>query len=139
MIKTMIEDNLDYGALTSMEDGEIPTSYIKTNKVYKADEYFVTFRISDLANSVITEHDYEDGRPPQRGIFIPIRDAVLFVSPKKNVMVTCKMEMAQVPSKHHSHLLTQVVDHDVLAEWRRLGLKHEFIGFAKPISFKNNK
>lgn len=135
----MSNDDLDYGALTSMEEGEIPTSYIKPNKVYKADEYFVTLTLSNLVNSILTEHDYDDGRPPQRGLFIPIRDAGLFVSPKKNVMVTCKMEMAQVVSKHHSHLLTQVVDHDVLAEWRRLGLKHEFIGFAKPISFKNNK
>lgn len=131
-------EDIDYNALTSYGDDETPSG-IGSVKVYDGSNYYVTLRLSDLGGAVMTEHDYEDGRPPQRGIFIPYRDAGLFVSPKKNVIITCKMELAQVVSNHHTHLLTQVLDRDIIEERRRLGFKSGFVGFARPCSQKRKK
>ena len=133
-----MEDNFDYGTLTEqVEEDGLQTAY--GVKPYDGRNFYVTLRLSDLYNAVITEHDYEDGRQPQRGIFVPFRDAGLTVTPKKNVLVVAKMEIAQVASAHHSHLLTQVVDRDVAAEQRRLGHKEAFIGFARPVGSKKKK
>lgn len=128
----------DYNALTSYGDDETPSG-IGSVKVYDGGNYYVTLRLSDLGGAVQTEHDYEDGRPPQRGIFIPYRDAGLFVSPKKNVIITCKMELAQVASSKYTHLLTQMLDRDIIEERRRLGFKSGFVGFARPCSQKRKK
>jgi hypothetical protein len=133
-----MEDNFDYGALTEQTDDEgLQTAY--GVKPYDGRNFYVTLRLSDLYNAVITEHDYEDGRQPQRGIFVPFRDAGLTVTPKKNVLLVCKAELAQVASAHHSHLLTQVVDRDIAVEHRRLGYKEGFIGFARPVGSKKKK
>lgn len=136
---TMIDDNFDYGELTSMDDGEIPKSHVNPNRTYRADEYYVTVTLSNIMGSRILEDENPYTGKPERGLFIPLRNSGVFVSPKKNVMMTCKMELAQIASKHHTHLLAQVVDRDVLAEWRRLGFKQEFIGFAKPTTFNKKK
>ena len=130
-----MNEDFDYSALTEQTDDEgLQTAY--GVKPYDGRNFYVTLRLSDLYNAVITEHDYEDGRQPQRGIFVPFRDAGLTVTPKKNVLLVCKAELAQVASSHHSHLLTQVVDRDVAAEHRRLGYKEGFIGFARPVGSK---
>lgn len=131
-------EDIDYNALTSYGDDETPSG-IGSVKVYDGKGYYVTVRLSDLNDCVLTEHDYEDGTAPKRGIFIPFKEAGLFVSPKKNVMLTCKMELAQVVSNHHTHLLTQMLDGDLINERRRLGYKHGFVGFAKPIGFGKKK
>ena len=127
-----------YSELTSYGSDETPSG-IGNVKVYDGKGYYVTVRLSDLNDCVLTEHDYEDGTAPKRGIFIPFKEAGLFVSPKKNVMLTCKMELAQVVSNHHTHLLTQMLDGDLINERRRLGYKHGFVGFAKPIGFGKKK
>ena len=132
-------DDIDYSALTSMEEGEIPTSYIKPNKVYNADGFYATIKLSELANSVLTEHDYEDGRPPQKGLFIPIRDAGLLLTPKKNVLLNVKIELAQVASQHHTHIISQIEDKTFWEEQRRLGFNQGLIGFASPIGYKKKK
>lgn len=133
-----MNDEIDYNALTSYGDDETPSG-IGSVKVYDGKGYYVTVRLSDLNDCVLIEHDYEDGTAPKRGIFIPFKEAGLFVSPKKNVMLTFKMELAQVVSNHHTHLLTQVLDGDLIKERRRLGYKHGFVGFAKPIGFRKKK
>lgn len=131
-----MEDNFDYGALTEREDGETPTAFVKPNKTYKADGFYATIKLSELANSVLTEHDYEDGRLPQKGLFIPIRDAGLLLTPKKNVLLNVKIELAQVASQHHTHIISQIADKTFWEEQRRLGFNQGLIGFAKPIGFK---
>ena len=133
-----MNEEIDYNALTSYGDDETPSG-IGSVKVYDGKGYYVTVRLSDLNDCVLTEHDYEDGTAPKRGIFIPFKEAGLFVSPKKNVMLTCKMELAQVVSNHHTHLLTQMLDGDLINERRKLGYKHGFVGFAKPIGFGKKK
>lgn len=132
-------EDIDYNALTSYGDDEREPSGIGSVKVYDGSNYYVTLRLSDLGGAVQTEHDYEDGRPPQRGIFIPYRDAGLFVSPKRNVIITCKMELAQVASSKYTHLLTQMLDRGIIEERRRLGFKSGFVGFARPCSQKRKK
>lgn len=133
-------DDLDYGALTSMEDGEMPTSYIKPNKVYKADEEYITIRLSDFVESVILEHDYEDGRPPVRGIFIPFKINDLLVTSKKNVLVTFKKTLAQVPSQKFTHILTQVLSREAIDARRSIGFNtQQIVGHARPCDFKNKK
>ena len=127
-----------YSELTSYGSDETPSG-IGNVKVYDGKGYYVTVRLSDLNDCVFTEHDYEDGTAPKRGIFIPFKEAGLFVSPKKNIMLTCKMELAQVVSNHHTHLLTQMLDGDLINERRRLGYKHGFVGFARPIGFGKKK
>ena len=134
-----MSEDFDYGALTEYGDDEPSGAFYGKVNPYDGRNFYVTLRLSDLYNAVITEHDYEDGRPPQRGVFVPFKDAGLTVTPKKNVLVVCKAELAQVASSHHSHLLTQVVDHDVAAEHRRLGYKEGFIGFARPVGSKKKK
>lgn len=128
-----------YEDLTSYGPDGGSSGPISGVKVYDGKGYYVTVRLSDLNDCVLTEHDYEDGTAPKRGIFIPFKEAGLFVSPKKNVMLTCRMEIAQVVSNHHTHLLTQVLDGDLIKERRRLGYKHGFVGFAKPIGFGKKK
>lgn len=136
----MSEEERDiYEDLTSYGPDGGSSGPISGVKVYDGQGYYVTVRLSDLNGCVLTEHDYEDGTAPKRGIFIPFKDAGLFVSPKKNVMLTCKMELAQVVSNHHTHLLTQIIDGDLINERRRLGYKHGFVGFAKPIGFGKKK
>ena len=135
----MADDELDYGALTSMEDGEIPKTFVNPNRTYRAEEYYVTVTLSNIMGSRILEDENPDTGKPERGLFIPLRNSGVFVSPKKNVMITCKMELAQIASKHHTHLLTQVVDRDVAAEHRRLGYKEGFIGFARPVGSKKKR
>ena len=132
-------DEIDYNALTSYGDDEQTPSGIGSVKVYDGSSYYVTVRLSDLHDSIIIEHDYEDGTAPKRGIFIPFREAGLFVSPKKNIMLTCKMSLAQVPQNKYTHLLQQVLDRSVIEEHRHLGYKDGFVGFARPCSQKRKK
>lgn len=133
----MIDENFDYGALTEREDGETPTAFVKSNKVYKPDEEYITIRLSDFVESVITEHDYDDGRPPQRGIFIPFKINDLLVTSKKNVLVTFKKSLAQVASSKYTHIITQVLSRDAIEERRNKGFNsQQIVGHARPCNFK---
>ena len=127
-------DDLDYGTLTSMEDGEIPTSYIKPNKVYKAEEFYITVRISDLQGATITTMEDDEGREA-KGLFLPFRESGLTVTPKKNVLLVCKAELAQVAAKY-THVLTQICDKEVWQERNRLGFKQTLIGHMRNTNFK---
>ena len=127
-----------YNELTTYGSDDGRPSYGEV-KVYDGRGYYVTTRLSDLPGAVLTEYDYEDGRPPQRGIFLPFKEAGLFVSPKKNVMLTCKMEIAQIVSNHHTHLLTQVLDRQQAECRRQMGVRQGFIGFARPFDTKKRK
>lgn len=134
------ETEIDYSELTSYGEGEEASGPITGVKVYDGRGWYITVRLSDLHDSVITEHDYEDGKAPRRGLFIPFKDAGLTVTPKKNVLLVCKAEMAQVPSRRYTHLLTQILDRTIIESHRKLGFNHGFIGHARPMGQKpNNK
>lgn len=132
-------EEIDYSEFTSYGPDGGSSGPISDVKVYDGQGYYVTVRLSDLNDCVLTEHDYEDGTAPKRGIFIPFKEAGLFVSPKKNVMLTCKMSLAQVPQNKYTHLLQQVLDRSVIEEHRHLGYKDGFVGFARPCSQKRKK
>lgn len=104
-------------------------------RVYDGGGYYVTLRLSDFVGADIVDRDDEEGAEPERGLFIPLRRNSLLVTNRREVYVTFKMEAAQVASRHHTHLLSQILDNAVLEERRRLGYKSGFVGFAKPIGY----
>lgn len=132
------DDNIDYNELVTTNDGDFG-SQIRSMRVYDGREEYVTIRLSEFVDAVICEHDYGDGRLPQRGIFIPFRINDIFVSPKKNVMVTFRKTLAQVPSRKHTSILTQVLASDVVAERRGMGYGTPIIGTARPVTWKDKK
>lgn len=134
-----MNEDLDFSAMTSFGDDE-PSGDIRSMKVYDGSGYYVTVRLTDIFGSRFVEDENPDTGEPERGLFIPLRSSGLTLTPKKNVLLTCKMECSQIPSSHHTHLLTQVCGTEVFRERRRLGYQQGFIGFARPIgSKKNNK
>lgn len=136
-MRQMTNDNIDYEALTTMEDGEIPTSYVKSDRMYKTDEFYITVRLSDLQGATITSVENDEG-VEERGLFLPFRESGLTVTSKKNVLLVCKAELAQVASKY-THVLTQVCGKDVWDERRRLGFKQSLVGHMRPSWFGKKK
>lgn len=132
------EDKFDYTSLVEASDDELG-SQIRSLRVYDGREEYVTVKLSEFVDAVICDHDYEDGRPPQQGIFIPFKVNDIFVSPKKNVMVTFKKTLAQVPSAKYTSILTQVLSQETAAERRKLGYNTPIIGTARPIDWKKKK
>ena len=72
-------------------------------------------------------------------MFIPIRQGGLTLTPKRNVLLVCKAQLAQVAQSGYTHLLTQIVDRDVEAENRKKGFKAGFIGKMRPAQNNKNK
>lgn len=133
----MIDDNFDYSALTEREDGETPTAFVKPNKTYKAEEYYITVKLSDLQGATITAMEDDDGREI-KGLFLPFRQSGLTVTPKKNVLLVCKAELAQVAARY-THILTQICDKEVWQERNRLGFKQNLIGHMRSCNYGKKK
>ena len=73
-----------------------------------------------------------------KGLFLPFRQSGLTVTPKKNVLLVCKAELAQVAARY-THVLTQICDKEVWQERNRLGFKQTLIGHMRNINFKKKK
>lgn len=129
---TDIED-IDFNSL--VEDTE-PDGRIRSMKVFDGKEYYVTVRLSELVGATIIEHEDEETGKPCRGLFLPFRATGLSVTPKKNVLLVCKAEVAQVVTSKKTHLLTQITEREVWQERNRLGFKQGFIGFMRPAEKK---
>ena len=130
-------DEIDYTALVNDDGGD--NSRVTGVRVYDSNNYFVTLRLTDIHGSYMTEVEDPDTGEPVNSLVIPIRRSGLTVTPKRNVLVTCKMEVCQIASKHHTHLLTQILDRTVMEERRRLGFKQGFVGFARPMFNKKDR
>lgn len=130
-------EEIDYTALVNDGGGETP--YTGNVRVYDSNNYYVTLRLTDIHGAYLTEVDDPDTGEPVNSLVIPLRKSGLTVTPKKNVLVTCRMEVCQIASKHHTHLLTQITDRTVLDERRRLGFRQGFVGFARPMFGKRDK
>lgn len=126
---------VDFDALVSGEGGGGAGSGVGSVRVYDDSGYWVTLRLSDFLGADIVEREDEEGGEPERGLFIPLRRNSLLVTNRREVYATFKMEAAQISSRHHTHLLSQVLDRTVLEERRRLGYKSGFVGFAKPVGY----
>lgn len=133
-----MDDNIDYGALVDAMDGGEGDRRIRSMRVYDGKGYYITVRLSDIPFSTITSIEDDNGREV-RGLFIPFSHSGVTVTPKKNVLLVCKAEMAQVPSNKYSHLLSIVADRDDYAEWRRLGFNTGFVGHMRDFEWKNKK
>ena len=105
-------------------------------KVFDGKEYYVTVRLSDLVGATIIEHEDDETNKNVKGLFLPFRESGLSVTPKKNVLLVCKAEVAQIVTSKKTHLLTQITEREVWQERNRLGFKQGFIGFMRPAEKK---
>ena len=128
-----------YAELTSYDGDGGSSGTITGMKVYDGHSYFITVRLSDIFGAELTEVDDPETGEPRRGIFIPFRNSGLTVTPKKNVLLVCKAELAQVSSSKYTHLLTQIMDSSEAAAQQKLGHKQGFIGHARPTGQKPQK
>lgn len=128
-----MDGSIDYGALVESDGAE--DNGIRSLRVFDGKGYYVTLRLSDIPFSTIASIEDDEGHDVQ-GLFIPFKGSGLTVTKKRNVLLVCKAETAQIASAKHTHLLTQICDRDVLAERRRLGFKDGFIGHMAPIGYR---
>ena len=129
-----------YAELTSFDGDGGSSGTITGMKVYDGHSYFITVRLSDITGSTLMTVDDEETGKNVMGLFIPIRQGGLTLTPKKSVLLVCKATLAQVAQNGYTHLLTQIVDRDVEVENRRMGFKQCFIGKMRPSGFrKKNK
>ena len=129
---TEIED-IDFNSL--VEDTE-PEGRIRNMKVFDGKEYYATVRLSDLVGATIIEHEDDETGKTVRGLFLPFRESGLTVTPKKNVLLVCKAEVAQIVTSKKTHLLSQITEREVWQERNRLGFRQGFIGFMRPAEKK---
>lgn len=134
-----MSDEPDYNALTSYGDDERESSAIGSVKVYDGNSWYVTVELSNIHGSFLAEVEDPDTGEPVKSLVIPIRKSGVTLTPKRRVLAVYKAQMAQVPSPRYSHLLTRIIDRDVLNNMRRLGFKQGFEGHMKPASLKTKK
>lgn len=120
-----------YAELTSYDGDGGSSGTITGMKVYDGHSYFITVRLSDIFGAELTEVDDPETGEPRRGIFIPFRNSGLTVTPKKNVLLVCKAQMAQVASSKYTHLLTQIIDKTVAEARKKLGFQQNYIGHMR--------
>lgn len=120
-----------YADLTSYDGDGGSSGPITGMKVYDGHSYFITVRLSDIFGAELTEVDDPETGEPRRGIFIPFRNSGLTVTPKKNVLLVCKAQMAQVASSKYTHLLTQIIDKTVAEARKKLGFQQNYIGHMR--------
>ena len=129
----------DYNALTSYGDDEREPSGIGSVRVYDGNSWYVTVELSNIHGSFLADVEDPDTGEPVKSLVIPIRKSGVTLTPKRRVLAVYKAQMAQVPSPRYSHLLTRIIDRDVLNNMRRLGFKQNFEGFMRPASMKTKK
>lgn len=137
----MEESNVNdiYADLTAYGGDVGGCSGVTGVKVYDGSNSYVTVRLSDIPMAEITEVEDPETGEPRRGLFLPFRNSGLTVTPKRNVLLVCKSELAQVPSARYTHLLTQVMDRSTGMELRRMGYKTGYIGHSRPMGSGNKK
>lgn len=132
-------EEIDYNALTSYGDDEQAPSGIGSVKVYDGNSWYITTELSSIYGSFLAEVEDPDTGEPTMSLVIPIRKSGVTLTPKKRVLAVYKAQMAQVASNKYTHLLTRVIDRDVLDNMRRLGFKQGFEGKMRPTALKINK
>lgn len=128
-----------YESLTSYGEGEDSSGPITGMKVYDGHSYYITIRLSDITGSTLMTVDDEETGKNVMGLFIPIRQGGLTLTPKKNVLLVCKAQMAQVASSKYTHLLTQIIDKTVAEARKKLGFQQNYIGHMRQAGQKTLK
>ena len=126
----MADEKDIYSELTSYGSDETPSG-IENVKVYDGNSWYITVRLSDIFGAELTEVDDPETGEPRRGLFLPFRNSGLTVTPKKNVLLVCKAQMAQVASSKYTHLLTQIIDKTVAEARKKLGFQQNYIGHMR--------
>lgn len=134
-----MDEEIDYNALTSYGDDEHAPSGIGSVKVYDGNSWYITTELSSIYGSFLAEVEDPDTGEPTMSLVIPIRKSGVTLTPKKRVLAVYKAQMAQVATSRYTHLLTRIIDRDVLENMRRLGFKQNFEGFMRPASLKTKK
>lgn len=134
-----MSDEPDYNALTSYGDDEREPSGIGSVKVYDGNSWYVTVELSNIHGSFLADVEDPDTGEPVKSLVIPIRKSGVTLTPKRRVLAVYKAQMAQVATSRYTHLLTRIIDRDVLNNMRRLGFKQGFEGHMKPTSLKTKK
>lgn len=129
----------DYNALTSYGDEEREPSGIGSVKVYDGNSWYITVELSDIHGSFLADVEDPDTGEPVKSLVIPIRKSGVTLTPKRRVLAVYKAQMAQLATSRYTHLLTRIIDRDVLNNMRRLGFKQGFEGHMKPTSLKTQK
>lgn len=132
-------EELDYNALTSYGDDEREQSGIGSVKVYDGNSWYITVELSNIHASFLADVEDPDTGEPVKSLVIPIRKSGVTLTPKRRVLAVYKAQMAQVATSRYTHLLTRIIDRDVLNNMRRLGFKQNFEGFMRPTSLKTKK
>jgi hypothetical protein len=125
------EERKIYDELTSYGGENSHSGPIMGMKVYDGHSYFITVRLSDIFGAELTEVDDPETGEPRRGLFLPFKNSGLTVTPKKNVLLVCKAQMAQVASSKYTHLLTQIIDKTVAEARKKLGFQQNYIGHMR--------
>lgn len=134
-----MSDEPDYNALTSYGDDEREPSGIGSVKVYDGNSWYITVELSNIHASFLADVEDPDTGEPVKSLVIPIRKSGVTLTPKRRVLAVYKAQMAQVATSRYTHLLTRIIDRDVLNNMRRLGFKQNFEGFMRPTSLKTKK
>lgn len=132
-------EELDYNALTSYGDDEREPSGIGSVKMYDGNSWYITVELSNIHGSFLADVDDPDTGEPVKSLVIPIRKSGVTLTPKRRVLAVYKAQMAQLATSRYTHLLTRIIDRDVLNNMRRLGFKQGFEGHMKPTSLKTKK
>lgn len=139
----MNEDKDIYAELTSFGSDRLDASdagiKLSCKQIYDGKGYYVTTRLSDIFGAEITEVEDPETGKPRRGLFLPFKNSGLTVTGRKDVLLVCKMELAQVASEKYTHLLMQILDATAAAEQKRMGYIRSFIGHARPFAPKQYK
>lgn len=132
-------EDIDYNALTSYGEEEQTPSGIGSVKVYDGNSWYITTELSSIYGSFLAEIEDPDTGEPVKSLVIPIRKSGVTLTPKRRVLAVYKAQMAQLATSRYTHLLTRIIDRDVLNNMRRLGFKQGFEGHMKPTSLKTKK
>ena len=132
-------DEIDYNALTSYGDDDRTPSGIGSVKMYDGNSWYITVELSNIHASFLADVEDPDTGEPVKSLVIPIRKSGVTLTPKRRVLAVYKAQMAQVATSRYTHLLTRIIDRDVLNNMRRLGFKQNFEGFMRPTSLKTKK
>lgn len=132
-------EEIDYNALTSYGDDEHTPSGIGSVKVYDGNSWYITAELSSIYGSFLADVEDPDTGEPVKSLVIPIRKSGVTLTPKKRVLAVYKAQLAQIQTNKYTHLLTRIIDRDVLDNMRRLGFKQNFEGRMRPTTLKTNK
>lgn len=122
--------DFDFDKIVSDNGGVIPK-----NKVYNANEWYITVRLSDFLGSRVETLEDEDGIEKEY-VCIPLKHNGITRTSRNNIQCTFKATVAERATERYSHVLQQVMEKEDYQYRRELGYKVPLIGHMRTTSFK---